>query len=95
MPGRIAEVDASPTVIGIDLAGQGLLRIGPVFDATGEHALVNRVEAAVVNEECIVLHLNVGDIRLGELDKRVMIERYDRERPLERWFWESEEFREE
>lgn len=83
MPGRILEVDTPSAVIGIDLIRQGLPWIGPVIDTTLENASVNHVEAAVIDEECIVLQLNLSDIRFGELDKHSVLVRHDCERPKE------------
>src|SRR5690242_6826873 len=56
----VAEVDTPAAMVGVDLAGQSALRIGPVRDPTGDDAPVNRVETVVVHEKGIMLHLNVG-----------------------------------
>lgn len=95
VPRGVLEVDAPSAVISIDLIGQCLLRIGPMRDPAGAEAAVDRVEARVVDKEGVVLHLNVGDVRFGELDEDAVVERDDRERSPQRRRGETEELREE
>lgn len=58
----IVEVDAAPAVIGVDLAGQPLLRVGPVNHAIPPDALHDRVERFVVDEERVVV---AGEVNAG------------------------------
>ena len=68
-------------MVGVDLVGQGALRVGGVREPGRDDPPVDRVEGRVVDQEGVVLHLDGGDARLGELDEGVAIERHDRERP--------------
>ena len=77
--GGIHEVDAAAAVIGIDLVRPGELRVGPVLDTAVEQSGVDGVEGHIVDEKGVVLHLDLGDVRLGELDEDPVGEGYDRE----------------
>ena len=58
----IVEVDAAPAVVGVDLAGQSLLGVGPVNHAVPPDALHDRVERFVVDEERVVV---AGEVNAG------------------------------
>lgn len=65
--GRIVEVHAPPTVIGVDLAWPAHLGVGPVRDAPRADAFHDRVERGVANQECVVLAGEI-DGRFGEVE---------------------------
>ena len=67
MTSWVEEVDSATAMIGVDSPRQRLLWVGPVFKVRFTHARIDRIEARVVNQKRIVVHLNFSDIRLGEL----------------------------
>ncbi len=81
MPSRIAEVDAAPPMIGVDLVWQTHLGISPVFDTAVADALIDGVKTGIIHEEGVMLHLDVVDARFCELEENAVINRYGDEWP--------------
>lgn len=95
MPGWIAEVDASSTMIGIDATRQSRLGIGPVFDPTLEETRINLVEALVIDKEGVMLHLDVVDTWFSKLEKDALVQADRDEWSPGGWFGKAKEMCEE
>jgi len=66
---RIVEVEASPAVVGVDLLWARRVRVSRVRDPQPLHPTQNLIEAIVINQKHVVLHLDLLDRQLGELDE--------------------------
>jgi hypothetical protein len=91
----VVEGDATPAMIGSDLAGKSRLRISPMIDTAPLDPCVDLIERIDVDEKCIMLHVNAVDARLRKLKKHTAIELDGGERPPECRRWKSEDCGEE
>jgi PPOX class probable F420-dependent enzyme len=89
MARRVVEVDASATVVGVDLAGRAA-GTGPECDAAGFDALDGAVEHVVRHEQRVVLPREL-DPGLSVVQPDSVIEREAEKRPPARGLGESEE----
>lgn len=94
MTSRIEEVEAPAAMVRIDLAFALLLGIGP-DDAHLPGLAEDTVKGVVIHEEGVVLHLDVIDGRLSELQEDAVIQRNDGKRSPGGGFRQAEQAGEE
>jgi hypothetical protein len=87
----VFEIDTAPAVVGVELTGERHSWVGPVLDSAINQALVDLIEALVIDEKGIMLHLDIVDDRLGELQEHAAIECHQRERAPNGRFVQTEQ----